>query len=675
MHTMKKTLSLTIALCIGLGMAYAYDFSHTYLGKTLYYKINPYDTTLVSVVAPVTSGYYSYVNGDVVIPDSIMYNGVQRAVISIEYHAFEQCVAITSISIPLTVTTIYGEAFRNCTGLTSVTIPNSISFLDYSIFYDCSNLSSVTLPNSLTQISSMMFAGCTSLSSISLPDSLTTISSSAFSHSGLTSITIPRKVTDIGPAIFSYCNNLNSIVVEAGNTRYDSRNNCNAIIQTDLGLLVQGCGSSTIPNGTRVISPNAFEGFSGITSIVIPDSVVSIGEYAFYNCSNLNTVTIGESVSSIAGHAFDGCAISELHCKPTTPPTLSGVYNFSLNGYYDNLYQWHWSAFIFIPCGSLPAYQTASGWSGLTELYRFESIYTVNASSAGHGTVNVIQATCDNPLATLTATPATGYTFVRWSDNNTDNPRTISLTHDTTLCAFFNADENTCPTITSLPWNNIFDQELTCWDTYDEDGDGYNWTHYQGYAVSESYSYFDNSGNALSPDNWLISRRIQIPATGNSTLSWNARGLNDSYYNEHYSVYISTTGNNPSDFTTALYSETINIPNGVSRSVNLQNYKGQTIRVAFRHHNTSDVFVLGISSVKITGSTQGIDDADNSSFNVYASDNTIFVEGAGSEEVCVYDILGQKVDGGHKQTFKVPNSGVYVVKVGNAPAQRVVVIK
>ena len=93
-----------------------------------------------------------------------------------------------------------------------------------------------------------------------------------------------------------------------GNTKYDSRNNCNAIIETSTNTLVVGCVGTIIPNSVTSIGNYAFSDCSGLTSIEIPNSVASIGGYAFYYCSGLTSITIGEGVTSIGNYAFRDCS-------------------------------------------------------------------------------------------------------------------------------------------------------------------------------------------------------------------------------------------------------------------------------------------------------------------------------------------------------------------------------
>ena len=200
---------------------------------------------------------------------------------------------ITDLVIPNGVTSIGSSAFAYCSGLTSITIPNSVTSIGDDAFAYCSGLASITIPNGVTSIGNNAFDGCNSLTSITIPNSVTSIGDKAFSGcSGLTSITIPNSVTSIGDDAFVYCTGLSSMVVEAGNTVYDSRNNCNAIIETATANLLYGCASTIIPSNIKKISASAFEGCNGLKQITIPKSLTKIGSKAFYGCGGLTSIVV-----------------------------------------------------------------------------------------------------------------------------------------------------------------------------------------------------------------------------------------------------------------------------------------------------------------------------------------------------------------------------------------------
>ena len=267
-------------------------------------------------VAPNPNGKYS---GSIIIPESVTYGDATYSVTSIGDRAFEDCSGLTSITIPNGVTSIGGQAFFGA-GLTSVTIPNSVK----------------------------------------------SIGTQAFAHCGLKSVTIPSSVTDIRIYAFQYCSGLESIVVESGNPVYDSRENCNAIIETAKNSLVVGCKTTVIPNSVTFIGHGAFFGRRDLTTITIPNSVTSIGSEAFADCSGLTSITIPSSVTSIGYCSFgtqQGLSINmtSVTSLATTPPQANEIAftKFDIP--------------LYVPKGTRDAYLAASPWNKFKEIIEIDN--------------------------------------------------------------------------------------------------------------------------------------------------------------------------------------------------------------------------------------------------------------------------------------------------------------
>ena len=260
----------------------------------------------------------------------------------------------------------------------------------------------------VTSIGSSALHGRSGLTSVTIPEGVTSIGSSAFSVcSGLTSVTIPSSVTSIGQDVFSRCKNLTSIVVSTSNTKYDSRRNCNAIIETATNTLVTGCKTTIIPNTVTSIGKGAFFGCSGLTSVTIPSCVTSIGDVAFWHCTGLTSVIIEEGVTSISYSAFDSCTgltnvtipssvtsigdLAFVGCTGLTSVTipasvtsigfeafdgctgLTSVYSYmEIPPAIDNSTFSNYRATLYVPEGSMAAYQSADYWKD------FKLITTIN---------------------------------------------------------------------------------------------------------------------------------------------------------------------------------------------------------------------------------------------------------------------------------------------------------
>ena len=557
----QKLFTFFFALVASVSAIYA---SNTQVDGIWYDFFNSNKTAAVTYRGSSDDSYTNEYSGSVVIPSSVTYNGTTYSVTSIGNnafyrcssltsvtigesvtrigdYAFKDCSSLTSITIPNSVTSIGIYAFRDCSSLTSITIPNSVTSIGYSAFHSCSSLTSVTIPNSVTSIANSTFYNCSSLTSIAIPESVTSIGYSAFFNcSSLTSVTIHKSVTSIGNGAFYSCSSLTSMVVESGNTTYDSRENCNAIIETATNTLIVGCQNTVIPESVTSIGESAFEDCSSLVSITIPNSVTSIGYSAFYACSSLTSVTIGESVTSIehyafsrcsslasitipesvtniGNYAFEGCSsltsvtigesvpsigektfyncssLTSITCEATTPPTIGGTYTF------DGV---PISIPVYVPCGCVKAYKAANGWKDFTNIQEPLAEYsiTVDVNDTIMGSAKVDKNTiCD--AAQISATPNIDYHFVQWSDGNTENLRTLELTQDTILTAEFAPNIYTITTVSSDTQRGTTQGDTTV-----------NYLEYITISASASYGYHFvqwNDGNSDNP------RQVQV--TGNTT--------------------------------------------------------------------------------------------------------------------------------------------------------------
>jgi hypothetical protein len=135
-------------------------------------------------------------------------------------------------------------------------------------------------------------------------------------------VTISSGTTNIGNTAFNRCSGLTSITVDVNNPVYDSRNNCNGIIETATNTLTLGCKGTVIPNTVTAIGNKAFYRCNKLTRIVIPNSVVTIGDSAFSDCWSLTSVTIPNSVTTINGSAFSSCINLSSITLPSSLTTL-----------------------------------------------------------------------------------------------------------------------------------------------------------------------------------------------------------------------------------------------------------------------------------------------------------------------------------------------------------------
>jgi hypothetical protein len=471
-----KALVVTSVMGMGVGVNTYYNKPITAMAaettsattvSNLIYTVSGTNATVVGT---------TLTTGDLVIPETVVINGVTCNVTSIGDSAFRNCAGLTSVTIPNSVTStgissfenctgltsviipdsvtaIGAWSFQNCTGLTSVTIPNSVISIGPWAFDRCSGLTSVTIPDSVTSIRFRAFYGCTGLTSVTIPNSVTNIETYAFQYcTGLTSVTIPNSVTSIGYKVFDGCTNLINVPAAYQLSAFSTVNNLTYSISgteakvvnaigvygdlvipstvdingtsynvTSIGTIAftncTGLTSVTIPNSVTSIELSAFAGCTGLTSVTIPSSVTSIGINAFAN-TGLISVIIPNSVTSIELIAFNGCTRLT---SVTIPDSVTSIESSAFNG-----------------CPGL----TSVKLNNASQLDLFASANTtyhkvkfVDKLRNDLGDYAVLNGT---DISSLIINPTLSYgTFTSWE---TDSSQLTSITSDTTFTALSDSD-------------------------------------------------------------------------------------------------------------------------------------------------------------------------------------------------------------------------------------------
>ena len=332
-----------------------------------------------SQTAKVVSNNYS---GDIVIPETVEYDGVVCNVTSIDFQAFSGCNELTSIQIPKSVTIIDQQAFEECTALTSVLIPGNVTTIGYMAFSGCTSLSSLTISNGVKSIGSYAFAKCGSLKSVTIPGSVSEIGSDAFSGcSSLFSLVIEEGVGTIGSYAFYGCSSLTSVDIPNSVTSIESYTfyGCTSLASLSIGSGVTSIGSYAfnecsalnsvlIPGSVTTIGNNAFEGCASLSSLTISNGVKSIDSYAFAKCGSLKSVTIPGSVSEIGSDAFEYC---------------SGLTSLVIEEGIGTI-----ESFVFYGCSSLTSVDIPNSVTSI-ESYAFKGCTSLGSLSIGSGVTSI----------------------------------------------------------------------------------------------------------------------------------------------------------------------------------------------------------------------------------------------------------------------------------------------
>lgn len=384
---------------------------------------------------------------------------IPEGVTSVGDYAFQNCSAMTSVEIPSTVNWLGKYDFDGCTALSEVGItdlaawcqmrfgaekaspffyaktmklngepvtdlvfPEGISTIGAYTFAEYKGLKSVLISNDVTSVAKGAFQGCTGLKDVTIGSSVTSLGQYAFRNcTGMQNLVIGNSVNNIGSQTFENCGNLRSIVVVKGNSKYDSRDNCNALIVTATNALLLGCRNTVIPEGIKSIGSYAFRNGRGLSYLNIPNSVTTFDYNPFYDsdlkeveihCSintsslfwertNLQTIVLGEEVKSIESSTFYGCANVQTVVSYIQEPFAFGSSAFNFNNTYN-------TCKLIVPAGTRDAY-IAKGWT--------ESVFKGGVVEADPNSFVVADQTVNRgatvtiPIELNNVTPVTAFQF------------------------------------------------------------------------------------------------------------------------------------------------------------------------------------------------------------------------------------------------------------------------
>ena len=303
------------------------------------------------------------VSGTLTIPAVVSHDGADYHVVRIGVASFYALKALEKVVIPEGVESIGVDAFSNyefeALSLSQVILPSTLRIIENRAFSQIDgavgegNFKSIVIPEGVERIEAAAFVNNSMLESVQLPSTLKFLGDNAFGVSALTSITVPASTIEIEGQPFAFTRTLTSLIVEAENPFYDSRDNCNAIIETATNTLQEGTVATVIPSSIRIIGKSAFSGLGNLGKFNIPEGVECIEESAFYNCLyeslslphtlriigdyafshwgdlGLSTIVIPEGVETIGEYAFSGQ--NEMLKRVELPSTLKSLGSYIFN--------------------------------------------------------------------------------------------------------------------------------------------------------------------------------------------------------------------------------------------------------------------------------------------------------------------------------------------------------
>ena len=658
---MKKSLFLIAffaTMYSGFASEPGFTYNTTYTtsnGQTIYIFAT---SSYARVVAPIdndgvytytlTGGYSSWSKtkptGHLVIPGSVTYNGNSVPVTEIGNYAFTECTGLLSVTIPGSVTEIGNGAFNGCTGLTSVSIPNSVTTIGNNAFNGCTGLTSVSIPNSVTSFGQNIFSGCSNLNmpvytdsvflflpfsysgAYAIPNGIKAIVSSAFGdRNSLSEITIPSTVTYIESGTFTYCDSLATV-------NYNVEN----LYTTWPGPFAynQSISAFNFGSGVRRIPAGLCSDLTNIASVTLPNSIEYIGEYAFEG-TGIRSVEIPVSVDTIDYGAFAN-------------DSMSVYYNGTLQQWCDieigfvAFYQYEGAGYdlymqgellrdlvipidittlehkSFVGCNLssvvIPNHVTSIGEGSFSSCINLETV------SIGNGLTTIAESAFEDCSAMTSLTLGSSITSIQYGAFK----RCSSLAEITS----FNP---TAPTVSNNSFYgvpNTIPVNVPCGSTPSYLS---RWSYFSNFVEMG-----ENAFETYSADETMGTVQILTAPTCTAPTAVIFANANSGYRFDRWS------------------------------DGNTDNPRTLTV--------VSDTTIIGFFA-----SENAVDLTDEDAVSVASSYNVITVGGAVGECIRLFDATGRQLGVCDKavdrQSFTVPESGVYFVQVGNRPACKVVIIR
>lgn len=796
---MKRLLSTLIAIAACMQMAHAYDFSATVpSGQTLYFSYSSGGKVYITYPNNNSSNYYSNYSkptGDLVIPGSIVHNGVKWDIGHIGANAFYYCTGLTSVIISDSIISVGDWAFYYCTGLTTASIGNGVNNIGGNAFKSCSNLTSVSIGNSVTTIGDNSFGNCLSLNSITIYSQSCTWNPTNYYYeypfygvSANATVNVPCGTAAMYAAAtgWSQFNNFTEMAAQYTATVNSSNSTMGTASANSCGNVITATANSgyhfdhwsddntenprtlTLNSNialTAYFAPNQYTvsvTASGNGTAEGGDTVDYLGEavltatpatgYTFkgwkkrqnnawgteyYSTANPLTVQVTEDMQFLA--VFE-----------RTIHSVTAIANDTAMGYVTGGGEVQYESSTTLRAYARTGYRF-TGWSdGYTSNYRnvsvvsdttftanFEAIpqysLSLGVSNTAMGSVSGGGTYYEGTTATFTATPNVGYRFIGWSDGVAAASRSIAMYADTTISANF---EYIDYIITAVSGNTLrgsvdgmdtvhYGEVVTLTATpnvhytfqYWQKNDGSTYGEnpltitvsangsYTAYFAAEQHSvsvYSDGGGtvrigNSGNTGNYDYFSQLTLTATANGNnafLRWedgntfNPRTVTITSDTTFTALFLNgTTVLHDTIHDTVYFNhythDTTYINNYVHDTVRVTTYLVDTTIVNIYQYDTTinnyyqyDTVVIIRDTVY---ATDGVSIADMLNAKVYSTQGQVVVEGAEGCHVTLYDAVGRVLatrrDEGLPVRFDVPATGTYLVKVGGAPARRIVVVR